>query len=101
MPWTIRSVPHPAGDTPADGGRNLTANPADERGDADLASAAGGELETPVVRDEVCGMHIQADTAAVRVDFRGTTYYFCSARCRQHFLDHPHWYVPLADAQGL
>jgi YHS domain-containing protein len=37
------------------------------------------------VKDPVCGMMIDADTAAGRSDFKGRTYYFCSAACLRRF----------------
>lgn len=57
-------------------------------------SARAGE---PLVRDEVCGMEFSAAEAAATAGFQGETYYFCSDRCRGRFLEHPGWYVPIAE----
>lgn len=45
------------------------------------------------VHDEVCGMTIDAETAAASTVFQGTRYHFCSARCRHLFAEHPDWYI--------
>jgi P-type Cu+ transporter len=38
-----------------------------------------------MVKDPVCGMTISRDGAAGHSAFQGTTYYFCSAACKQKF----------------
>ena len=38
-----------------------------------------------LVKDVVCGMEIDPDTAAAKSDYQGTTYYFCAAGCKQNF----------------
>ncbi len=45
--------------------------------------------------DEVCGMTIEAESAAATAEFQGKTYYFCTERCREKFEEHPGWYVPV------
>ncbi len=37
------------------------------------------------VVDPVCGMSISRDGAAGTSEYAGTTYYFCSAGCKQRF----------------
>ena len=37
------------------------------------------------VKDPVCGMMIDASTAAGQSTHEGTTYYFCSANCKGKF----------------
>jgi YHS domain-containing protein len=56
-----------------------------------IIQAAGGTSRKPVkpsavklVRDPVCGMHIQP-SAALTLAADGTTHYFCSEKCREHF----------------
>lgn len=44
-------------------------------------------------KDPVCGMAVQPKEAAVRTDYGGQTYYFCSAHCQQRFLAQPAHYV--------
>ena len=55
-----------------------------------------GGMSTPRVarvRDPVCGMEIDAASAAGRSEFAGTTYYFCSASCKQKFDGDPGRYL--------
>lgn len=47
------------------------------------------------VRDEVCGMEIEAEQAAATVWFGGKVYYFCAERCKRLFKEHPGRYVPV------
>lgn len=46
------------------------------------------------VRDEVCGMELEAEQAKATVRLRGTLYYFCAERCKRLFEEHPERYVP-------
>lgn len=43
------------------------------------------------VKDPICGMEINRQTAAARVEKDGQTYYFCSENCKEKFLagNHP------------
>ncbi len=45
------------------------------------------------VRDEVCGMTIDADDAAGMVKLDGRTWYFCSEHCRRLFEESRDAYV--------
>jgi len=45
------------------------------------------------VKDPVCGMIIDTDTAAARANFSGRTYYFCTQECLQQFEANPSRYV--------
>lgn len=47
--------------------------------------------------DPACGVSVDPDLTSLSVDHDGETYYFCSERCREHFLgdperilEHPH-----------
>jgi Cu+-exporting ATPase len=40
--------------------------------------------------DPVCGMEVEPATAAATASANGTTYYFCSTGCRDHFLAEEH-----------
>ncbi len=46
-------------------------------------------MKTPdtasTLRDPVCGMVVDPTSAAGHSEFRGQTYYFCSAHCQQKF----------------
>jgi len=44
------------------------------------------------VKDPVCGMMVNPDTAAGHSDFQGRTYYFCSAACLRKFEASPAQY---------
>lgn len=37
------------------------------------------------VKDPVCGMTIDSESAAGKSDFGGITYYFCSRQCKEQF----------------
>jgi len=45
------------------------------------------------VKDPVCGMTIDSESAGTRLDVQGRTYYFCSTGCRQAFEAQPGRYV--------
>lgn len=49
------------------------------------------------VHDEVCGMDFEEDRAAAKVDFQGTTYFFCSDHCRSTFEADPGKYAGAPD----
>jgi YHS domain-containing protein len=42
-----------------------------------------------LVRDVVCGMMIEPATAAATSEYKGATYYFCAAGCKQEFDANP------------
>lgn len=46
-------------------------------------------LETPEVKDLVCGMTVTAEKSNRPFDFEGTTYYFCAPGCRTAFEKDP------------
>lgn len=43
--------------------------------------------------DPVCGMNVDPNRASGRIDYRGTTYYFCSESCKHKFDQNPSEYV--------
>jgi YHS domain-containing protein len=45
------------------------------------------------VKDPVCGMTLDSETALARTTFEGRTYEFCSTACRDQFLASPERYV--------
>ena len=45
------------------------------------------------VKDLVCGMTIEAATAAGRAEYKGQTYYFCGSKCKEKFNLNPEQYV--------
>ena len=46
-----------------------------------------------MVRDLVCGMGLERHSAPARLDYKGTTYYFCAAGCREKFSTSPEEYI--------
>jgi YHS domain-containing protein len=45
------------------------------------------------VKDPVCGMMIEAESAVARIDKDGQSYFFCSEECRTAFEASPERYV--------
>ncbi|WP_119681928.1 heavy metal translocating P-type ATPase [Indioceanicola profundi] len=66
----------------------------------DQAHSHGGQHAVPQqgavkVKDPVCGMWVDPATTPHKSDQAGTTYYFCSEKCRTKFEAHPdHYIVP-------
>ncbi|HYR48090.1 MAG TPA: YHS domain-containing protein, partial [Candidatus Polarisedimenticolia bacterium] len=54
------------------------------------------EVEAKLVSDPVCGMSVDPATADQRSDFGGSTYYFCSAGCKETFDKDPGKYIAQA-----
>jgi YHS domain-containing protein len=50
----------------------------------------------PSVNDPVCGMEINAQTAAATTVFQGQTFYFCRVECQQQFVKSPERYAKAA-----
>jgi Cu+-exporting ATPase len=54
-----------------------------------------------LVKDPVCGMDVDPDTAPARSEHEGMTYYFCAEACKTRFDAEPGAYVggvPAAEA---
>jgi len=45
------------------------------------------------VKDPVCGMEIQAATAAGHTEFKGQKYHFCGSKCKEKFDLNPAQYL--------
>jgi Cu+-exporting ATPase len=45
------------------------------------------------VKDPVCGMDIDPETAAGTSEYNGQTYYFCAPGCKKSFDKEPEKYV--------
>ena len=45
------------------------------------------------VKDVVCGMDVDPDTAPAKSDYRGVAYYFCAVGCKQEFDANPGKYL--------
>ena len=53
----------------------------------------GGELSKAGAKDPVCGMAVEAIEAKYISEYRGETFYFCCAGCKQAFDLHPENYL--------
>lgn len=51
------------------------------------------EVEMATVKDPVCGMEIDPKSAATTAEYKGETYYFCSAACHDKFKAEPEKYL--------
>ena len=74
-------------------GRDPHANHHDHIGAVAPASAAE-------VKDPVCGMTVNPETAQFRADEGGQTYYFCGPKCREKFVAEPARYLGAKPAQS-
>lgn len=45
------------------------------------------------VKDVVCGMTIDSETAQFKSDYKGQTYYFCALVCKRSFDQDPEKYA--------
>ncbi len=52
-----------------------------------------GSAESAQERDPVCGMPVSPAEAAASTEYRGRTYYFCSAECAERFKADPEAYA--------
>ncbi|HZV82854.1 MAG TPA: HAD-IC family P-type ATPase, partial [Geobacteraceae bacterium] len=53
---------------------------------------------TLATRDPVCGMEVKQATAAATSSYGGTSYYFCSATCKQQFDANPGRYLGMSES---
>ncbi len=51
-------------------------------------------------KDPVCGMDIDPKTAAGKSEYKGQTYYFCSAGCKKAFDKEPEKYTAASHEHG-
>src|SRR6266481_6065876 len=56
---------------------------------------------TPRVKDPVCGMMVDPQKAARKVEHGGQTYYFCSARCAERFEKNPEKFLVSPGTAGM
>ena len=59
----------------------------------DASQAEASPIAAHLVKDPVCGMNVDPATSKHRADYKGRTYHFCSARCRERFLAEPLKYL--------
>ncbi len=46
-----------------------------------------------MAKDPVCGMEVDEAQAEVKYDYKGKTYYFCAAGCKDRFALNPEKYL--------
>lgn len=44
-------------------------------------------------KDPVCGMEVDETTAPAKIEYKGKTYYFCCAPCKDAFEKEPDKYI--------
>ncbi len=52
------------------------------------------------VKDPVCGMMVDSETAEYKSDYQGTTYYFCAPGCKRAFDNEPESYASKGDSHA-
>ena len=57
------------------------------------SKAIAGQKASQKVKDPVCGMEIDAKTAAAKATYKGKTYHFCSISEKEQFEKDPAKYV--------
>jgi xanthine dehydrogenase accessory factor len=60
---------------------------------AKLASSLGLNVIQNEAKDPICGMTVEKSKAKHKADFRGKTFYFCCAGCKQKFEQSPESYL--------
>jgi len=58
-------------------------------------------LAVPREKDPVCGMMVDPEKAAGKVEHDGKTYYFCSARCVERFRNEPEKFLAAPGTAGM
>lgn len=53
-----------------------------------------------IVKDPVCLMDVDTETAIFKSEYKGQTYYFCAPGCKADFDNNPQKYAEGADTQG-
>jgi P-type Cu+ transporter len=55
----------------------------------------------PKIKDPVCGMNVDPQRPAGKVDHGGKTYYFCSLRCAERFKREPEKFLATSGVAGM
>ncbi len=53
-----------------------------------------------IVKDPVCFMDVDTETADLKSEYKGQTYYFCAPGCKKEFDNNPAKYAEGADTEG-
>jgi P-type Cu+ transporter len=56
---------------------------------------------SPKVKDAVCGMVVDPQKSAAKVEHGGANYYFCSARCAERFEENPEKFLASPGTAGM
>jgi len=62
-----------------------------------VISALAQQTSADTAADPVCGMTLKKSEAKATFDYKGTTYYFCSAGCKDAFVKDPEKYLQKKD----
>ena len=52
------------------------------------------------MKDPVCGMEVQPQTAKAKTNYQGREHLFCSTNCKQKFDEHPEHYTEKTATQS-
>ncbi len=72
-----------------------------------MSSQNAGDTLIPILhetvkhRDPVCGMVVEPQKAAAKVEHAGNTYYFCSKRCAERFTREPEKFLIASGTAGM
>jgi YHS domain-containing protein len=61
--------------------------------DRKLNGAAVGKEVRSMAKDPVCRMEVDEKKAAATFDYKGKTYYFCAAGCKDKFAQTPEKFI--------
>ena len=53
-----------------------------------------------IVKDPVCLMDVDTETATLKSEYQGQTYYFCAPGCKREFDNNPAKYIEGTNTQG-
>jgi len=62
-----------------------------------VISALAQQTSADTATDPVCGMTLKKSEAKATFDYKGTTYYFCNAGCKDAFVKDPEKYLQKKD----
>jgi Cu+-exporting ATPase len=59
------------------------------------------KTQETTLKDLVCGMTVNPDSATLRQEYKGKTYFFCSEHCLEKFRKDPDYYISREGTQDL
>lgn len=54
-----------------------------------------------MAKDPVCGMDVDEKEDAIKMDYKGRTFYFDSEACKETFKNNPEQYAKIGDKPGV